>query len=64
MAVEGVWVKRNPDTRGYANRFKCSECGFVIVLGVYDKECEYPYCPWCRAEMIETVEVNEDGKTD
>lgn len=56
MSVEGVWVKQNPDCRGYADHFKCSNCGSVVAMAIFDTECDYPNCPWCRAEMIETVE--------
>lgn len=61
MAAEGVWIKVDPDNRGYAQGFKCSNCGSVIALMAFYTECDYPYCPWCRAEMVETVEVEDDG---
>lgn len=65
MACEGVWIKINADTRGYTNRFACSNCGSHVTIGAYDTDCDYPYCPWCRCEMIETWETeDDDGQTD
>ena len=61
MAVEAVWVKQDADTRGYTSIFKCSECGMIVHLYLYAKECEFPYCPFCRAEMIGTEDENEDN---
>lgn len=56
MGVEGVWVKIKPDSRGYTDCFKCSNCGTFVYMRLYYTECEYPYCPWCRCELIDTEE--------
>ena len=61
MAIEGVWIRYKPDCRGIMDTFKCSNCGSFVTVWVYDKECEYPYCPWCRCEMVETVEEADNG---
>lgn len=57
MAAEGVWIRVNPDGRGYTDTFKCSNCGQFVVLRVFAKECEFPNCPWCRCELAETEEA-------
>lgn len=61
MGAEGVWSRVNADSRGYADIFKCSNCGSYVHLGTFEKECDYPYCPWCRAEMVDSIEES-DGK--
>ena len=57
MAAEGVWIRVNPDGRGYTDTFKCSNCGQFVVLRMFAKECEFPNCPWCRCELTETEEA-------
>ena len=61
MGAEGVWIKNNPDSRGYSDTFKCSNCGSMVYLAAYYTDCDYPYCPWCRAEMVDSIE-EDDGK--
>jgi uncharacterized paraquat-inducible protein A len=56
MAIEGQWIRVEADCRGYTNTFKCSECGSIVALNAFSKWCEYPYCPWCMAEMVDTDE--------
>lgn len=56
MGVEGVWIRVVPDCRGFTDTFKCSNCGSFVSVRAYDKECGFPYCPWCRCEMVGTVE--------
>ena len=64
MGCEGVWVKVNPDSRGYTDTFRCSECGSKISLRAFDTECVYPHCPWCRSEMIDTIETVIDSQKE
>ena len=59
MAIEGVWIRYKPDCRGWTDTFKCSNCGEIVQCEL-GKECEYPYCPWCRCEMVETEEDDHD----
>ena len=47
----GKWMTFNPDTRGYTDRFICSSCGNYTTYHVYDKSCDYDYCPNCGAKM-------------
>lgn len=47
----GWWSAYMPDIRGYTNEFMCSNCGAIIRIATYEKECDYPYCPFCGKEM-------------
>ena len=64
MGREGVWVKVNPDSRGYTDTFRCSACGSQVALRDFDTECDYPNCPWCGSEMIETIETVIDHQKE
>lgn len=61
MSCEGVWIRVGADSRGYADMFKCSNCGMIVSTRIFYKECEYPYCPYCRCEMVETEEEEVNG---
>lgn len=59
---QGLWVAYMPDIRGYTNKFMCSNCGSIIGIAIYEKECDYSYCPWCGCEMIDNAgEVSGDA---
>lgn len=47
----GEWIKVNPESRGYAEFFRCSNCLSNIQMSYWGKECEYDYCPNCGADM-------------
>ena len=49
----GQWIGQNKDCRGYCDSFKCSECGAMIYPNCVQKECDYPSCPFCLADMEE-----------
>lgn len=49
----GKWIKINPESRGYAEFFRCSNCLSNVQLSYWGKECEYDYCPNCGADMRE-----------
>ena len=66
---QGLWVAYMPDIRGYTDEFMCSNCGAIISIGTYEKECNYSYCPCCGCDMIDnagevsgTIEVCEDNR--
>ena len=48
---KGKWIKINPEARGYAEFFRCSNCLSNVQYSYCDKECEYDYCPNCGADM-------------
>ena len=47
----GKWINLNPEKRGYAEFFRCSNCLSNVQLSYWNKECEYDYCPNCGAQM-------------
>lgn len=47
----GKWIKINPETRGYAEFYRCSVCLYNIQLPYWDNECDFDYCPNCGARM-------------
>lgn len=63
MGIEGVWVKHEPDKFGCTRWYKCSDCGRYVLVE-YSMACKYPYCPWCRCEMVETIETVEEDETN
>ena len=48
---QGEWIGQNKDCRGYCDSFKCSECGALIYSNCVQKECDFPSCPFCLADM-------------
>ena len=50
---KGEWLKINPEARGYAEFFRCSNCLTNVQLSYWDKECDFAYCPNCGADMRE-----------
>lgn len=48
---QGKWINLNPEKRGYAEFFRCSNCLSNVQLSYWSKECEYDYCPNCGAQM-------------
>ena len=48
---KGEWIKVNPEIRGYTDYFRCSACLAIIQLGCLTKECDYIFCPYCKADM-------------
>ena len=55
--VHGHWTSIDEDERGYAEEYECSVCKRDTLLGYYDTDCDYQYCPYCGAKMD-----GKDGK--
>lgn len=49
--IHGQWIKINPDCRGYSNTYECSNCKSYIYTYLFEKYCDYEFCPRCRAIM-------------
>lgn len=56
---KGKWIKINPEKRGYADTYRCSNCLANVQLSYWNKECKYDFCPNCGADMREA-----DNETD
>jgi len=39
------------DVRGYTNVFECQMCRTAIYSGIYLKELDYEYCPYCGKKV-------------
>ena len=48
---QAKWIKVDPESRGYAEIYQCSNCLTNVQLSYWDKECDYGYCPNCGADM-------------
>lgn len=47
----GKWIPFNPEPRGFADTFQCSNCGRLFHLSIWHRECPYDFCPNCGAKM-------------
>lgn len=50
------FIPVNPDSRGYADLYKCERCECEINAGWYLKKLDYNFCPWCGAKAEEDEE--------
>jgi len=42
------WIPLDRDLRGYADEFKCSECGAVVQTPYYITDVpDFNFCPYC-----------------
>lgn len=51
MSTRMIPIK--PDTRGYTDKFECSECKYVFYFGYFDTDCDYNYCPYCGEPVVD-----------
>lgn len=45
------WVGLDEDARGFASEYGCSNCDSVTYLYMYQRSCDYEFCPYCGARM-------------
>lgn len=62
--VHAHWIPREVDSRGWTNKFECSECHCVTEHFCYIRKYEYEadFCSCCGAQMDEVV-VEENATT-
>ena len=48
---KGKWIPYNPDEKGFANHFQCSECSVWQKMEVPHKTHDFDFCPNCGADM-------------
>lgn len=49
--LQGKWIGKDRDSRGYCDCFECSNCGAYIYPHCLEKELDYNGCPYCFADM-------------
>lgn len=47
------FIPINADCRGYADIFRCTNCGGIITVSSVEKELDYDFCPWCGGKADE-----------